>query len=147
PRDRRPAGLSVARPRGFRGRGGQRACLTELPPLDPLGRARRGGFLLGGGAMRCAFQIGAVETLLELGVVPAVCLGASAGVWNAAAVAAGNGHRLRAYWGFFCRMPPPDRRNLLREHSPFRWRQLHERAFRRYAGEERLAAAGALPLL
>jgi len=121
--------------------------MGELPALDSLRRARRVGFLFGGGAARCAFQIGAVETLLELGVVPAVCLGVSAGVWNAAAVATGNGHRLRAYWRFFCRMPSVDARNLWREHSPFRWRELHERAFRRYVGTERLAAAGTLPLL
>jgi predicted acylesterase/phospholipase RssA len=86
--------------------------MSELPTLDSLRRAQRVGFLFGGGAMRCAFQIGAVETLFELGVVPAVCLGVSAGVWNAAAVAAGNGHRLRAYWRFFCRMPSADLRNL-----------------------------------
>ena len=121
--------------------------MGELPTADLLRRAQRVGILFGGGAARCAFQIGVVEVLLELGVVPAVCLGVSGGVWNAAAVAAGNAQRLRAYWRFFCRMPSVDARNLWREHSPFRWRQLHERAFRRYVGVERLAAAGAPTLL
>lgn len=121
--------------------------MGELPTADSLRRAQRVGILFGGGAARCAFQIGVVEVLRELGVAPAVCLGVSAGVWNAAAVVAGNAHRLRAYWRFFCRMPSVDARNLWREHSPFRWRKLHERAFRRYVGAERLAAAGASTLL
>jgi predicted acylesterase/phospholipase RssA len=121
--------------------------MGELSTAHWLVRAQRVGILFAGGASRCVFQIGVVEVLLGLGVVPTVCLGVSGGAWNAAAVAAGNAHRLRAYWRFFSRMPSLDARNLRREHSPFRWRQLHDRAFRRYVGDARLAAAGAPRLL
>lgn len=114
--------------------------------LERLSRARKIGFLFCGGASRCIFQVGAVETLYAFGIHPAVCLGVSGGAWNAAAVAVGNWRRLRAYWRFFCRMPALDVSNLLREHSPFRWRTLHERAFRRYIGHARLRAEHTLPL-
>src|SRR5438094_1925548 len=96
--------------------------------------------------MRCIFQVGAIETLYELGVRPAICLGVSAGAWNAAAVAVGNWQRLRHYWRFFARMPAVDLTNLLREHSPFIWSRLHKRAFDRYVGSMRIKAADTLPL-
>lgn len=115
-------------------------------PLARLRRANKVGFLFSGGASRCVFQVGVVETLFGLGITPAACLGVSAGSWNAAAVAVGNWQRLRAYWRFFCRMPAVDLTNLFREHSPFIWRRLHERAFRRYVSAERLQAASTLPL-
>lgn len=114
--------------------------------LQRLVKAKRVGFLFSGGSARCAFQIGVVETLQELGVRPAVCLGVSGGAWNAAAVAVGNWARLRAYWRFFCRMPYVDLANLAREHSPFIWTRLHERAFERYVGAERLKDPSTLPL-
>jgi predicted acylesterase/phospholipase RssA len=114
--------------------------------LERLRRARRVGFLFSGGAARCAFQVGVVETLYAHGIEPAMCLGVSVGVWNAAAVAAGNWRRLRHYWRFFCRMPAVDLRNLLAPdgHSPFIWPRLHARAFRRYVTAERIA--NGLPL-
>ncbi len=87
-----------------------------------------------------------MEALHELGIQPSVCLGVSGGAWNAAAVAVGNVQRLRAYWRFFWRMPYLDLRNLLREHSPFIWSRLHERAFERYVGNERIRATTTLPL-
>jgi len=114
--------------------------------IPVLRDAKRVGFLFSGGSSRCVFQIGVVETLVSLGIRPAICLGVSAGAWNAAAVAAGNGSRLRPYWKFFVRMPSIDLRNLAREHSPFRWSILHERAFDRYIGTERLKSRDALPL-
>lgn len=114
--------------------------------LQRLLDAKRVGFLFSGGSARCVFQIGVVETLTSLDVKPSICLGVSGGAWNAAAVSAGNAHRLRAYWRFFCRMPYIDVVNLLREHSPFIWGRLHERAFARYVGVERLRSANALPL-
>jgi predicted acylesterase/phospholipase RssA len=114
--------------------------------LDRLLRARKLGVLFAGGASRAAFQVGVIEALLQAGVRPSVCLGVSAGSWNAAAVAVGNWKRLRAYWRFFCRMPAVDMSNLLREHSPFAWSRIHERGFRRYIGLERLRAPEALPL-
>src|SRR4051794_6560285 len=114
--------------------------------LQLLRRAKRIGFLFSGGSSRTVFQIGVVEALEELGTPPAVCLGVSAGVWNAAAVAVGNAHRLRAYWKFFTRMPALDLKNLVREHSPWRWTRLHERSFRRYVGNERIKSPDALPL-
>ena len=93
------------------------------------------------------FQIGVVETLFAFGIEPAVCLGVSGGAWNAAAVAVGNARRLRSYWRFYCRMPYFDLTNLLREQSPFIWRRLHERAFRRYVSETRLRAESKVELL
>ena len=114
--------------------------------LDVLLRARKIGLLFSGGSSRCIFQVGVVDALRELGVQPAACLGVSAGVWNAAAVAVGNAHRLRSYWRFFSRMPYIDLTNLVREHSPFIWTRLHERAFRRYVGNERIQSSEALPL-
>ncbi len=114
--------------------------------FERLRAARAPALLFGGGSARCIFQVGVVETLYELGIRPAVCLGVSAGAWNAAAVAVGNWQRLRAYWRFFCRMPSIDLFNLGREHSPFIWSRLHERAFARYVGAERIKAAESLPL-
>ncbi|HYH47722.1 MAG TPA: patatin-like phospholipase family protein [Thermoanaerobaculia bacterium] len=114
--------------------------------LDFLLSARRVGLVLSGGSVRCAFQIGVIEALLEAGVRPALCVAVSGGVWNGAAVAAGTAHRLRHYWRAFSRMPALDLGNLLREHSPFAWNELHRRTFRRYVGAERLRAPGALPL-
>jgi predicted acylesterase/phospholipase RssA len=117
-----------------------------MQPLERLRRAEKIGFLFSGGAARCLFQVGVVETLFSLGITPAVCLGVSGGAWNAAAVAVGNWRRLRAYVRFFCRMPAVDLTNLTREHSPFIWRRLHERAFRRYVSAARLQAPDTLPL-
>ena len=114
--------------------------------LDVLLRARKIGFLFSGGSTRCVFQVGVVEALRDLGIQPAICLGVSAGVWNAAAVAVGNTHRLRHYWRFFTLMPAVDLKNLVREHSPFRWSRLHERSFARYVGNERIKAPDTLPL-
>lgn len=124
----------------------QRATNPMTDALELLRSARRIGFLYSGGSARCVFQTGATEVLYELGIEPAVCLGVSAGSWNAAAVAAGQWEKLRTYWRFFCRMPYIDVRNILREHSPFIWARLHDRAFERYVGVERLRAASTLPL-
>jgi predicted acylesterase/phospholipase RssA len=115
-------------------------------PLERLQGAQRIGFLYSGGSARCAFQIGVTETLYAAGIHPSVCLGVSAGSWNAAAVAVGNWRRLRAYWRFFCRMPYVDVWNIAEELSPFIWKKLHARAFRRYIGEQRLHDDDALPL-
>jgi len=114
--------------------------------LDRLRSAKRIGFLFSGGSSRCIFQVGVVETLLGFGVQPAMTLGVSAGAWNAAAVAVGNARQLRAYWRFFCRMPHIDLGNLLREHSPFIWSRLHERAFNRYIGANAIQSPATLPL-
>jgi len=114
--------------------------------IEILKRAKKIGYVFSGGSARCAFQIGAIELLAELGIEPAVCAGASMGAWNAAILAAGIRERIRFYWQSFVRMPPIDLRNLLVEHSPFRYRVMHERTFRRFVGE-RLHAPEALPLL
>ncbi|HEX9941427.1 MAG TPA: patatin-like phospholipase family protein [Thermoanaerobaculia bacterium] len=122
--------------------------LVPGPPLLELLRsARRVGLVLSGGSFRCAFQIGAIETLVELGVQPTLCVAVSGGVWNGAAVAAGVTHRLRPYWRAFVRMPHLDASNLLREHSPYRFSEIHRRTFSRYVGVERLRRPEALPLL
>lgn len=120
--------------------------MKETPELGLLLSARRVGLVFAGGSARCAFQIGAVETLLETGVRPALCVGVSAGAWNAAAAAVGQAHRLRYYWRSFSRMPVVDLRNLLRERSPFRWNELHRRTFGRYVSTERLRQPGTLPV-
>jgi predicted acylesterase/phospholipase RssA len=116
-------------------------------PLGLLRGASRIGFVFSGGGFRCAFQIGAVEALHELGIRPSVCTAVSAGAWNAAAVAVGNQGRLRRYWRTFMRMPHVDVTNLLREHSPFIFNEVHRRTFARYVGAERLRSPQALPLL
>ncbi len=116
------------------------------PVLDLLRSARKVGVALSGGSARCAFQIGVLETLLELGVRPALCVAVSGGAWNGAALSAGTVHRLRHYWRAFVRMPYLDVRNLLREQSPYRFTEMHRRTFSRYVGVERLRAPEALPL-
>ena len=118
----------------------------QTDALALLRSARRIGFVFSGGSSRCVFQVGVAETLLELGIRPAVCVGVSAGAWNAAAVAVGTGHRLRSYWRAFARMPYLDLGNLLRERSPFRFAEMHRRTFSRYVGAERLRSPQALPL-
>jgi predicted acylesterase/phospholipase RssA len=110
----------------------------ETDPLRVLRSAERVGLVLSGGSARCAFQIGAIETLVELGIQPALCVGVSGGAWSSAAVAVGHAHRLRAYWRAFSRMRGLDLTNLLREHSPYRWNEIHRRTFSRYVGPERL---------
>ena len=117
-----------------------------MEALDRLRSARRVGLVLAGGSARCAFQIGALETLVELGLAPALSIGVSCGAWNAAAVAAGTVHRLRYYWRAFVRMPHFDLGNLWRERSPFRFPEMHRRTFSRYVGVERLRRFGASPL-
>src|SRR5687767_8752296 len=113
--------------------------------LRLLRSAGRVGLVLSGGSARCAYQIGVIETLVELGIRPALCVGVSGGAWNAAAVAVGHAHRLRTYWRAFSRMPGLDLRNLLREHSPYRWNEIHRRTFSRYVGPERLRRPDTLP--
>lgn len=114
--------------------------------LENLRNATKVGYVLSGGSSRCAFQIGAIEALAELGVKPSLAIGVSAGAWNAAAVAARSEARLRYYWRTFMRMPSVDLGNLFVEHSPWRWRKLHQRNFARFIRRERLRAADALPL-
>ena len=114
--------------------------------LQRLTNARKVGFLFSGGSSRCIFQVGVVETLYSLGIHPAMCLGVSAGSWNAAAVAVGNWRRLRSYWRFFSRMPVVDLTNLFREHSPFIWSRLHRKAFERYVIAENIKSDATLPL-
>lgn len=115
--------------------------------LDLLQNAKRVGYVFSGGSSRCAFQIGVIEALAELGVVPALAIGVSAGAWNAAMVAARAEKRIRYYWRSFMRMPHIDLRNLLVDHSPWRFRRLHERTFGRFIGRDRFKQPDALPLL
>lgn len=119
---------------------------STSPKLDLLLSARKVGVVLSGGSARCSFQIGVLETLLELGVRPALCVAVSGGAWNGAALSAGTVPRLRHYWRTFTRMPHLDVRNLLREHSPYRFTEMHRRTFSRFVGSERLRAPEALPL-
>ena len=114
--------------------------------LGLLRSARRIGLALSGGSIRCAFQVGVIETLEELGIRPALCVAVSGGVWNAAAVAAGTQDRLRRYWRAFIRMPRVDLANLAREHSPYRFTEMHRRTFPKYVGVENLHRPEALPL-
>lgn len=112
--------------------------------LDELRAARKIGFVFSGGSSRCAFQVGALERLEALGVRPAMTIGVSAGAWNAAVVAAHAEARIRYYWKSFMRMPDLDLRNLLIEHSPWRYAHMHRRNFSRFIGD-RLLAPDALP--
>jgi predicted acylesterase/phospholipase RssA len=112
--------------------------------LEQLRAAKRVAWVFGGGSSRCAFQVGVIERLLALGLQPAMTIGVSAGSWNAAIVAARNAHRIRYYWKSFVRMPPLDLRNLLVEHSPWRYAHMHRRNFARFIGD-RLTAADAWP--
>ena len=114
--------------------------------LQRLTEAKKVGLLFSGGSSRCIFQVGVVETLYSLGVQPAMCLGVSAGSWNAAAVAVGNWRRLRSYWRFFSRMPAIDLTNLFREHSPFIWSRLHRKAFERYVISDNIRSDATIPL-
>jgi predicted acylesterase/phospholipase RssA len=108
------------------------------PVLDRLLSARRIGLVLSGGSTRCAFQAGVIETLTELGIRPALSVAVSGGVWNGAAVSAGTVPRLRHYWRAFTRMPHIDVRGLLRDHTPYRFNEMHRRTFSRYVSAERL---------
>jgi predicted acylesterase/phospholipase RssA len=103
-----------------------------LYPLAVLRDAKRVGYVFSGGSSRCAFQIGVIEALAELGIRPALTVGVSAGAWNAALVAARSESRIRYYWRSFMRMPHIDLRNLLVDHSPWRFRELHKRSFDRF---------------
>jgi predicted acylesterase/phospholipase RssA len=119
----------------------------DVPPaLNLLRSARRVGLVLSGGASRCCFQVGVIETLTELGFSPDVCVAVSGGAWNGAAVAAGTVPRLRKYWRSFVRMPRVDIRQLLRERTPYRFPEMHRRTFSRYVGVERLRRPEAPPL-
>lgn len=119
---------------------------TPPPPaIERLRSARRIGLVLSGGSARCAFQVGVIETLFELGLRPALCVGVSGGAWNAAAVAAGEQARLRTYWRAFVRMARFDLRNLTRDRSPWLYVEAHRRTFNRYVGAARLGRPGALP--
>jgi len=117
----------------------------HVQQLDLLRSANKIGYVFSGGCSRCAFQIGVVEALAELGIEPALCTGVSSGAWNAAIVAAGIRTRIRYYWRSFMRMPHIDLRNLFIDHSPWRFREMHERTFRRFIGR-RLHSEDALPL-
>jgi predicted acylesterase/phospholipase RssA len=119
----------------------------DVPPaLDLLRSARRVGLVLSGGASRCCFQVGVIETLTELGFSPDVCVAVSGGAWNGAAVAAGTVPRLRHYWRAFVRMPRVDVRKLFSERTPYRFNEMHRRTFSRYVGVERLRRPEAPPL-
>ncbi|HEX4497235.1 MAG TPA: patatin-like phospholipase family protein [Thermoanaerobaculia bacterium] len=119
---------------------------ATTPSLDVLRSARKVGLVLSGGASRCSFQVGVIETLTELGFQPDLCVAVSGGAWNAAAVSAGTVSRLRHYWRAFVRMPRFDVRNLLRDHSPYRFPEMHRRTFSRYVGTGRLHRPEACPV-
>ncbi|HSS76569.1 MAG TPA: patatin-like phospholipase family protein [Thermoanaerobaculia bacterium] len=115
------------------------------PALALLHSAQRIGFAFSGGSARCAFQVGVIESLAEMGIRPALTTAVSSGAWNAMAIAAGTEGRLRHYWRAFARMPTVDLRNLVREHSPYLFSEKHRRTFSRYVGVDRLRRPEALP--
>lgn len=112
--------------------------------LDRLREARKIAFVFSGGSSRCAFQVGVIERLSELGIHASMTVGVSAGAWNAAIVAARIEHRARFMWRSFVRMPYLDLRNLFAELSPWRYAEMHRRNFARFIGN-RLHATDALP--
>jgi predicted acylesterase/phospholipase RssA len=117
--------------------------MTEA--LQRLRDARRVGYVFSGGSARCAFQVGAIEQLAAAGITPSLCIGVSAGSWNAAIVAARIETRARYYWKSFFRMPHVSLRSILTHHSPYRFSENHRRTFARFIGQ-RLRTAAALPL-
>ncbi|MFL6260905.1 MAG: patatin-like phospholipase family protein [Thermoanaerobaculia bacterium] len=119
---------------------------SATPALDLLRSARKVGLVLSGGSSRCSFQVGVIEILHEIGIDPALSVAVSGGVWNGAAVSTGAVPRLRQYWRAFTRMPHVDVRGLLREHTPYRFTEMHRRTFGRYIGAERLRRPEAKPL-
>jgi predicted acylesterase/phospholipase RssA len=118
--------------------------MTEA--LDGLRAARKIAFIFSGGSSRAAFQVGVIEQLDALGIRPSMCIGVSAGAWNAALVAAGITWRGRYFWRSFMRMPSVDLRNLLVERSPWRYAEMHRRNFARFIGE-RVRGPNAIPCL
>lgn len=119
-----------------------------IPPrLELLRNAQKLGLVLGGGSMRCAFQIGVIRLMGELGIRPQLIIGISGGVWNAAALSVGREHRLPYYWRCFARMPWFDPFNIGREHSPFIFNRIHRRTFERFVGTEEMKKPGGIPLL
>jgi predicted acylesterase/phospholipase RssA len=112
--------------------------------LQRLRDAQKVAFVFSGGSSRCAFQAGVIERLSALGVQAAMTIGVSAGVWNAAIVAARGERRIRYFWKSFSRMPAVDLRNLTVELSPWRYAEMHRRNFARFIGEK-LHAPEALP--
>ena len=112
--------------------------------LQTLSNAKNIAYVFSGGSSRCAFQVGVVERLHALGIRPSVCIGVSAGSWNAAIVAAHRVHRIRYFWKSFMRMPHVDLRNLFIELSPWRYAWMHRRNFGRFIGSV-LATDEALP--
>lgn len=112
--------------------------------LQRLLQAKNIAYVFSGGSSRCAFQVGVVERLHALGIRPSVCIGVSAGSWNAAVVAAHRVHRLRFFWKSFMRMPHVDLRNLVEELSPWRYARMHRRNFARFIGHG-LTVPDALP--
>lgn len=112
--------------------------------LERLRNAQRVAFVFSGGSSRCAFQVGAVERLLALGVKPSMSIGVSAGAWNAAFIAARIESRMRFAWKSFARMPSFNLRNFFVELSPWRYAEMHRRNFARFIGD-RLQSADALP--
>src|SRR3954467_1872785 len=119
---------------------------SATPALDLLRSAGKVGLVLSGGSTRCSFQVGVIETLHELGIHPALSVAVSGGVWNGAAVSAGVIPRLRQCWRAFTRMPHVDIRRLIRDHTPYRFDEIHRRTFNRYVGAERLRRPEATPL-
>ena len=112
--------------------------------LQRLLDAKNIAYVFSGGSSRCAFQVGVIERLHALGVKPSVCIGVSAGSWNAAIVAARREHRVRFFWKSFMRMPHVDLRNLFVELSPWRYARMHRRNFARFIGDA-LSSPDALP--
>ena len=112
--------------------------------LKQLRQAKNIAYVFSGGSSRCAFQVGVIERLHALGIRPSVCIGVSAGSWNAAAVAAHRVHRLRFFWKSFMRMPHVDLLNLFFELSPWRYARMHRRNFARFIGNA-LSSPEALP--
>ncbi|HKR65071.1 MAG TPA: patatin-like phospholipase family protein [Thermoanaerobaculia bacterium] len=114
--------------------------------LARLQQAHQIAFVFSGGSSRAAFQVGVIERLTSLGIRASMTIGVSAGAWNAAVVSAHVESRARYYWRSFMRMPELDLRNLFKEHSPFRYAEMHRRNFTRFIGD-RLHAPDALPCL
>lgn len=106
--------------------------------MPTLVSARGFSLAFEGCAGRAAFHVGVVDWLQQHGLRPRAVTGASSGAIVAAALAVGQGHRLREMWleGLDARLFRPER--LLRGRWPFAMSDILGKASRAYLGGWRL---------
>src|SRR5208282_5928426 len=106
----RPSGGQPSPPHchGHRNGASPMQARTEPNRGDKPAKKKFGLVLQGGGAL-CAYEVGAIEYLYEIGMECAIVSGASAGAMNAATLAGAKGYPpqvLRELWGMLTVDPP-----------------------------------------